>query len=86
MLNRPVGYIWAKKCIAIANAESQLDHAHRNVSFQLFKFVGSDTQFEQGVQSLNNGSNIIRQEPDSKNEHNFIAPSSEFLKDCWKHV
>ena len=80
MLDRPVGYIWAKKCIAIANAESQLDHAHRNVSFQLFKFVGSNTQYKEGIQSLSNGSNIIRQEPESKNEHDFIAPSSEFFE------
>lgn len=80
MLDRPVGYIWAKKCIAIANAESQLDHAHRNVSFQLFKFVGSAEQFEEAIKTLNNGSNIIRQEPDSKNEHDFIAPSSEFFE------
>jgi hypothetical protein len=82
-LDRPIGYIWAKKCIAIANAESQLDHAHRNVSFQLLRIVasgGDNGQYADIVGSLKNGTNSIRQEPEARHVHDFFGPSSDFFK------
>lgn len=81
MLDRPVGYIWAKKCIAIANAESQLDHAHRNVSFQLLAIAAKDKElFDQTIDTLKNGMSAMWQPLDGKNKHEFFGPSSEFFE------
>lgn len=79
-LDRNVGYIWAKKCISIANGESQLDHAHRNVSFQLLRIVGSQEQYDKIIASLSSGANVIRQEPEAKHQHDFFGASSEFFE------
>lgn len=79
-LDRMVGYIWAKKCIAIANFESQLDHAHRNVSFQILKIVSKHDQYEKIIESMKTGMNSIRQEPEASGSHEFLGPNADFFE------
>ena len=75
-LDRPVGYIWAKKCLAIANLESALDHAYRNTSFAFFSPAMSKTQYDEFKENYKKGFNSARVDPESKQAHSFIAPPS----------
>ena len=75
-LDRPVGYTWAKKCIAIANMESALEFAYRNTSFAVFQPVASEEQWEKIKKDLDKGYNAFRSDPEASRDHTFLAPPS----------
>ena len=76
-LDRPVGYLWAKKCISIANKESELEFAYRNSSFAIFQPVASDTQWQAIKEDLKKGYNAFPSDPEASRGHAFIAPPSD---------
>lgn len=75
-LRRHVGYILARKAIAIFNKESERDHLLRFSSFPLLNVRGNDAQFKKTTDALKRGARAI-QVPMGGEPHAFIAPSSE---------
>lgn len=76
-LDRPVGYIWARKCITIANMENALEFGYRNSSFAIFQPVASQTQWELIKKALDEGYNAMPSDPEASRGHSFIAPPSD---------
>lgn len=75
-LERPVGYLMARKAIIIFNQESTRDHGLRFANFPLLNVHGNDPTFKKIVQSLKDGARVLQNQPGLP-PHSFIAPSGE---------
>lgn len=78
---RHVGHLLSKKQEHIYNKKSRRDFAAMNLSFSLLKIVAEKEQYEDVLNNLEKGYNILRQDPDANGEHGFISPDSSYLSD-----
>jgi hypothetical protein len=76
-LDRHVGQLAARRCNAIFNMQSQLDHLLRNASFPFLNLhTDNDEQYNLIADEISEGGRLL-QNPTGGKGHNFIAPPTD---------
>lgn len=75
-LRRMVGWLLAKKCNAIYNAESARDNLLRVANFPKLNIWGPPEHFDKIEADLVRGINLLHNIPEQKEAHGFIAPET----------
>jgi hypothetical protein len=86
-MKRDVGYLWARKQLAIFNQESARDAILRTANFPKLNLGGTRDEYQTNCASISAGSNTLHQTNEQKHPNEYIAPgvesatvSSEVLK------
>ena len=79
---RDLGYLLAMKQNHIFNAKSIRDFSVRNMSFAFLKLVATESQFNDFLADIAKGFRVVRQDPDSTQSHEYIAPPSDYLTEA----
>lgn len=76
---RHVGWLLAKKQNHIFNQMSRRDFALGNMTFALMILSANKDQYNDIINNLDKGYNILREDPDTSSGHRYISPDSSFL-------
>lgn len=76
---RHVGHLLAKKQEHIYNKKSRRDFAIMNMSFSLLRMVADKDQYNDLLNNIEKGFNIVRQDPEAQGEHGYMSPDSSYL-------
>jgi len=79
---RDLGYLLAMKQNHIFNAKSIRDFSVRNMSFAFLKLVATENQFDDFIADIAKGFRVVRQDPESTQSHEYIAPPSDYLTEA----
>ena len=79
-MSRDVGYLWARKQLAIFNQESARDAIVRTANFPKLCLGGTRDEFEQQRDNLAGGWNLLHNSNEAKHPHQYIAPGVESAK------
>lgn len=77
---RHVGHLLAKKQEHIFNKKSRRDFAVMNMSFSLLILGAEKDQYDDIINNLEKGYNVLREEPDASGSHRYISPDSSYLQ------
>lgn len=82
-LPRHVGYLLAKKQNHMFNFKSLRDHGAANLSLAILKIKATPEQYDSIINSLMNGGNTMREEPDTSGQgHQFMSPDGSYLSEA----
>jgi hypothetical protein len=73
-LDRPVGYLMARKANAIFNQESARDHLIRTGNFPRLVYVGTTEAYDTVLNALEKGSSLLHESIEASGGSRFIAP------------
>ena len=79
-LKRDVGYLWARKALAIFNLESVRDAVIRSFGFPKFLIEGTRAEYETIREDISQGWNLMHVPPTAQRPHSFAAPPSDPAK------
>lgn len=79
-MKRDVGYLWARKQLAIFNMESARDAIVRIANFPKLTVGGTRDEFEKAKDDLALGSNMLHNTNEQKHASAYIAPGVESAK------
>jgi len=71
---RPVGWLMAKKAVAMFNLESGRDNLLRVANFPFLNIFADNTLFDKVVGEIKKGTRALQNQPDASTGHDFIAP------------
>lgn len=81
---RHVGHLLAKKQEHIYNKKSRRDFSVMNMSFAILRIVADKEQYDDIINNLEKGYNILRQDTEANGEHGFMSPDSTYLTEFGK--